>query len=163
MKVAVGQRAQQAMNDAKNHFQRGYSDIKSNTSGWRGDMANIWSDTRGKIGNIADNLRRDATNKFSDMHSKLNDLTDNGLGRMHDAWHNRLEGIAEVVTNSGGHIFNQFKNVLNNLAKPFESLINGIKDGVNWILDHVGGDGKLGSFSFPGFANVLTVQLKRIS
>ncbi|MGF0066650.1 tape measure protein [Limosilactobacillus reuteri] len=153
MKVAVGQRAQQAMNDAKNHFQRGYSDIKSNTSGWRGDMANIWSDTRGKIGNIADNLRGDATNKFADMHSKLNDLTDNGLGKMHDFWHNRLEGIAEVVTNSGGHIFNQFKNVLNNLAKPFESLINGIKDGVNWILDHVGGDGKLGSFSFPGFAN----------
>lgn len=153
MKVAVGQRAQQAMNDAKNHFQRGYSDIKSNTSGWRGDMANIWSDTRGKISNIADNLRGDATNKFSDMHSKLNDLTNGGLGKMHDAWHNRLEGIAEVVTNSGGHIFNQFKNVLNNLAKPFESLINGIKDGVNWILDHVGGDGKLGSFSFPGFAN----------
>ena len=153
MKVAVGQRAQQAMEDATNRFQRGYSDIKSDTSGWRGDMANIWSDTRGKIGNIADNLRGDATNKFSDMHSKLNDLTDNGLGRMHDAWHNRLESIAEVVTNSGGHIFNQFKNVLNNLAKPFESLINGIKDGVNWILDHVGGDGKLGSFSFPGFAN----------
>lgn len=153
MKVAVGQRAQQAMNDAKNHFQRGYSDIKSNTSGWRGDMANIWSNTRGKIGNIADNLRGDATNKFSDMHSKLNDLTNGGLGKMEDAWHNRLEGIAEVVTNSGGHIFNQFKNVLNNLAKPFESLINGIKDGVNWILDHVGGDGKLGSFSFPGFAN----------
>ncbi len=153
MKVAVGHRAQQAMNDAKNHFQRGYSDIKSNTSGWRGDMANIWSDTRGKIGNIADNLRGDATNKFSDMHSKLNDLTNGGLGKMEDAWHNRLEGIAEVVTNSGGHIFNQFKNVLNNLAKPFESLINGIKDGVNWILDHVGGDGKLGSFSFPGFAN----------
>lgn len=153
MKVAVGQRAQQAMNDAKNHFQRGYSDIKSNTSGWRGDMANIWSDTRGKISNIADNLRGDATNKFSDMHSKLNDLTNGGLGKMEDAWHNRLEGIAEVVTNSGRHIFNQFKNVLNNLAKPFESLINGIKDGVNWILDHVGGDGKLGSFSFPGFAN----------
>lgn len=153
MKVAVGQRAQQAMEDATNRFQRGYSGIKSDTSGWRGDMANIWSDTRGKIGNIADNLRGDATNKFEDMHSKLNDLTDNGLGRMHDAWHNRLESIAEVVTNSGGHIFNQFKNVLNNLAKPFESLINGIKDGVNWILDHVGGDGKLGSFSFPGFAN----------
>ncbi|OYS70346.1 tape measure protein [Limosilactobacillus reuteri] len=153
MKVAVGQRAQQAMEDATNRFQRGYSDIKSDTSGWRGDMANIWSDTRGKIGNIADNLRGDATNKFANMHSKLNDLTDNGLGRMHDAWHNRLESIAEVVTNSGGHIFNQFKNVLNNLAKPFESLINGIKDGVNWILDHVGGDGKLGSFSFPGFAN----------
>nr|WP_220483233.1 tape measure protein [Limosilactobacillus albertensis] len=152
MKVTVGQRAQQAMNDARNHFQRGYSDIKSNTSGWRGDMANIWSDTRGKIGSIADNLRGDATDKFSNMHSKLNDLTNNGLGQMHDAWHNRLESIAEVVTNSGGHIFNQFTNLLHNLAKPFEELINGIGKGINWILDHVGGDGKLGSFQFQAFA-----------
>lgn len=153
MKVAVVQRAQQAMEDAKNRFQRGYSDIKSDTSGWRGDMANIWSDTRGKIGNIADNLRGDATNKFADMHSKLNDLTDNGLGRMHDAWHNRLESIAEVVTNSGGHIHQQFDSLLHGLAKPFEDLINGIGKGVNWILDHVGGDGKLDAFHFNAFAN----------
>lgn len=148
MKVAVGQRAQQAMNDAKNHFQRGYSDIKSNTSGWRGDMANIWSDTRGKIGNIADNLRGDATNKFSDMHSKLNDLTDGGLGKMEDAWHNRLESIAGVVSSSGKHIWQQFVDLLKSLARPFKDLINDIIKGVNWILDHVGGDGKLGEFNF---------------
>lgn len=148
MKVAVGQRAQQAMNDAKNHFQRGYSDIKSNTSGWRGDIANIWSDTRGKIGNIADNLRGDATNKFSDMHSKLNDLTDGGLGKMEDAWHNRLESIAGVVSSSGKHIWQQFVDLLTTLAKPFKDLINDIAKGINWVLDHVGGDGKLGEFNF---------------
>lgn len=148
MKVAVVQRAQQAMNDAKNHFQRGYSDIKSNTSGWRGDMANIWSDTRGKIGNIADNLRGDATNKFSDMHSKLNDLTDGGLGKMEDAWHNRLESIAGVVSSSGKHIWQQFVDLLTTLAKPFKDLINDIAKGINWVLDHVGGDGKLGEFNF---------------
>lgn len=148
MKVAVGQRAQQAMNDAKNHFQRGYSDIKSNTSGWRGDMANIWSDTRGKIGNIADNLRGDATNKFSDMHSKLNDLTNGGLGEMEDAWHNRLESIAGVISSSGKHIWQQFVDLLGTLAKPFKDLINDIIEGINWVLDHVGGDGKLGKFEF---------------
>lgn len=148
MKVVVGQRVQQAMNDAKNHFQRGYSDIKSNTSGWRGDMANIWSDTRGKIGNIADNLRGDATNKFSDMHSKLNDLTDGGLGKMEDAWHNRLESIAGIVSSSGKHIWQQFVDVLKSLAKPFKDLINDIAKGINWVLDHVGGDGKLGEFNF---------------
>ncbi|NMV51911.1 hypothetical protein FOL86_01970, partial [Lactobacillus reuteri] len=63
-------------------------------------MANIWGDTRGKIGNIADNLRGDSTNKFSDMHSKLNDLTNGGLGKMEDAWHDRLESIAGVVSSS---------------------------------------------------------------
>lgn len=152
MRISVGQRAQQAMNNAKNHFQRGYSDIKSNTSGWRGDMQNIWNDTRGKIGNIADNLRSDSQGKFSDMHSKLNGITNNGLGQMHDAWHDKLEAIAGVITDSGGHIHAQFVDLLHGLAKPFESLINGIKDGVNWILDHVGGDGKLGAFSFNAFA-----------
>ncbi|WP_169482498.1 tape measure protein, partial [Limosilactobacillus reuteri] len=148
MKDAVGQRAQQAMNDAKNHFRQGYSDVKSNTSGWRGDMANIWGDTRGKIGNIADNLRGDSTNKFSNMHSKLNDLTNGGLGKMEDAWHDRLESIAGVVSSSGKHIWQQFVDLLASLAKPFKDLINDIIKGINWVLDHVGGDGKLGEFNF---------------
>ncbi|WPU43969.1 tape measure protein [Limosilactobacillus reuteri] len=148
MKDAVGQRAQQAMNDARNHFRQGYSDIRSNTSGWRGDMANIWSDTRGKIGNIADNLRGDATNKFSDMHSKLNDLTNGGLGKMEDTWHDRLESIAGVVSSSGKHIWQQFVDLLASLARPFKDLINDIAKGINWVLDHVGGDGKLGEFNF---------------
>ncbi len=153
MRISVGQRAQQAMNDASERFRKGYRDITTNTSGWRGDMQNIWNDTRGKIGNIADNLRGDSTGKFSDMHSKLNDITNNGLGQMHDAWHDKLESIAGVITSSGGHIHAQFVDLLHGLAKPFESLINGIKDGVNWILDHVGGDGKLGGFTFSAFAN----------
>lgn len=161
MKLTVAKRAHEAMQNAGNHFKNGYNDIKTQSGNWRDKMADLWGNTKDKIGSLADNIRSDSTNKFSDMHSKLNNLTDGGLGKMHDAWHNRLEGIAEVVTNSGGHIFNQFKNVLNNLAKPFESLINGIKDGVNWILDHVGGDGKLGSFSFPGFANGTNGPIQR--
>lgn len=153
MRISVGQRAQRAMNDASKRFRKGYRDIRSDTSGWRGDMQNIWSDTRGKIGKIADNLRSDSQGKFSDMHSKLSNITNNGLGQMHDAWHDKLESIAEVVTNSGGHIHAQFVDLLDGLAKPFETLINGIIKGVNWVLDHVGGDGKLGPFQFQGFAN----------
>lgn len=153
MRITVSQRAQQAMNDASDRFRRGYRTITNDTSGWRGDMQNIWSDTRSKIGNIADNLRSDSQGKFSDMHSKLNGITNNGLSQMHDAWHDKLEAIAGVITSSGGHIHAQFVDLLHGLAKPFESLINGIKDGVNWILDHVGGDGKLGGFTFSAFAN----------
>lgn len=152
MRVSVGQRAQQAMNDAGQRFSKGYRDITNDTSGWRGDMQNIWNDARGKIGNISDKLRGDSTSKFADMHSKLNDTTNNGLGQMQGAWHDKLEAIAGVITSSGGHIHAQFVDLLHGLAKPFESLINGIKDGVNWILDHVGGDGKLGGFTFNAFA-----------
>lgn len=72
---------------------------------------------------------------------------------MKDAWHGRLEDIAGIVTSSGGHIHQQFDSLLHGLAKPFEDLINGIGKGVNWILDHVGGDGKLDAFHFNAFAN----------
>lgn len=152
MRISVGQRAQQAMGDAGQRFRKGYQDITNDTSGWRGDMQNIWNDTRGKIGNISDKLRSDSTGKFADMHSKLNDITDNGLGQMLSAWHDKLEAIAGVIASSGGHIWNQFYSLLKNLAKPFEGLINGIRSGVNWILDHVGGDGQLSTWSFNAFA-----------
>ena len=152
MRISVGQRAQQAMNDAGQRFHKGYRDITNDTSDWRGDMQNIWNDARGKIGNISDKLRSDSTGKFADMHSKLNDITDNGLGQMLSAWRDKLEAIAGVIASSGGHIWNQFYSLLKNLAKPFEGLINGIRSGVNWILDHVGGDGKLSTWSFNAFA-----------
>ena len=152
MRISVGQRAEQAMRDASVRFRNGYRDIQTGTSNWRSRMGSLWNNTRETIGNLANNIRSDSTNKFSDMHGKLNDLTNNGLNQMSSFWHDRLTGIANIISNVGGTIHSNFVNMLHNLAKPFEALINGIKDGVNWILDHVGGDGKLGGFKFNAFA-----------
>lgn len=155
MKLTVAKRAHEAMQNAGNHFKNGYNDIRTQSGNWRDKMADLWGNTKDKIGSLADNIRSDSTNKFSDMHSKLNNLTDGGLGKMEDAWHNRLESIAGVVSSSGKHIWQQFVDLLTTLAKPFKDLINDIIEGVNWVLDHVGGDGKLGKFefSFGSFAN----------
>lgn len=148
MKLTVSKRAHEAMQNAGNHFKNGYNDIKTQSGNWRDKMADLWGNTKDKIGSLADNIRSDSTNKFSDMHSKLNNLTDGGLGKMEDAWHGRLESIAGVITNSGKHIWQQFVDLLTTLAKPFKDLINDIAKGINWVLDHVGGDGKLGEFNF---------------
>lgn len=155
MKLTVAKRAHEAMQNAGNHFKNGYNDIKTQSGNWRDKMADLWGNTKDKIGGLADNIRSNSTNKFSDMHSKLNDLTNGGLGKMEDAWHDRLESIAGVVSSSGKHIWQQFVDLLTTLAKPFKDLINDIIEGVNWVLDHVGGDGKLGKFefSFGNFAN----------
>ncbi|PWT40934.1 tape measure protein [Limosilactobacillus reuteri] len=148
MKLTVAKRAHEAMQNAGNHFKNGYNDIRTQSGNWRDKMADLWGNTKDKIGSLADNIRSDSTNKFSDMHSKLNNLTDGGLGKMEDAWHNRLESIAGVVSSSGKHIWQQFVDLLTTLAKPFKDLINDIAKGINWVLDHVGGDGKLGEFNF---------------
>ena len=152
MRISVGQRAEQAMHDASVRFRNGYRDIQTGTSNWRSRIGSLWNNTRETIGNLANNIRSDSTNKFSDMHGKLNDLTNNGLNQMSSFWHDRLTGIADIISNVGGTIHSNFVNMLHGLAKPFEGLINGIKDGVNWILDKVGGDGKLGGFTFNAFA-----------
>ncbi|UXE90287.1 tape measure protein [Limosilactobacillus reuteri] len=148
MKLTVAKRAHEAMQNAGNHFKNGYNDIRTQSGNWRDKMADLWGNTKDKIGSLADNIRSDSTNKFSDMHSKLNNLTDGGLGKMEEAWHGRLESIAGVITSSGKHIWQQFVDLLTTLAKPFKDLINDIAKGINWVLDHVGGDGKLGEFNF---------------
>ena len=148
MKQTVTKHAHEAMQNAGNHFKNGYNDIKAQSGNWRDKMAGLWGNAKDKIGGLADNIRSDSTNKFSDMHSKLNDLTDGGLGKMEDAWRGRLESIAGVISSSGKHIWQQFVDLLGTLAKPFKDLINDIIEGINWVLDHVGGDGKLGKFEF---------------
>ena len=148
MKQTVTKHAHEAMQNAGNHFKNGYNDIKAQSGNWRDKMAGLWGNAKDKIGGLANNIRSDSTNKFSDMHSKLNDLTDGGLGKMEDAWRGRLESIAGVISSSGKHIWQQFVGLLRTLAKPFKDLINDIIEGINWVLDHVGGDGKLGKFEF---------------
>lgn len=148
MKQTVTKHAHEAMQNAGNHFKNGYNDIKAQSGNWRDKMAGLWGNAKDKIGGLANNIRSDSTNKFSDMHSKLNDLTDGGLGKMEDAWRGRLESIAGVISSSGKHIWQQFVDLLGTLAKPFKDLINDIIEGINWVLDHVGGDGKLGKFEF---------------
>ena len=148
MKQTVTKHAHEAMQNAGNHFKNGYNDIKAQSGNWRDKMAGLWGNAKDKIGGLADNIRSDSTNKFSDMHSKLNGLTDGGLGKMEDAWRGRLESIAGVISSSGKHIWQQFVDLLGTLAKPFKDLINDIIEGINWVLDHVGGDGKLGKFEF---------------
>lgn len=148
MKQTVTKHAHEAMQNAGNHFKNGYNDIKAQSGNWRDKMAGLWGNAKDKIGGLADNIRSDSTNKFSDMHSKLNGLTDGGLGKMEDAWRERLESIAGVISSSGKHIWQQFVDLLGTLAKPFKDLINDIIEGINWVLDHVGGDGKLGKFEF---------------
>lgn len=152
MRITIGQHAQRAMTDASNRFRNGYQNIQNDTNRWGNQLGSLWNNTRNNIGNIGQSLSQNSQNIFKDMHGRLNDLTNNGLNQMSDFWHNRLTGIANIITDVGGTIHNNFVNMLHNLAKPFEALINGIKDGVNWILDHVGGDGKLGGFTFNAFA-----------
>lgn len=154
MRISVGQRAQQAMNDASRHFRDGYRNIQSNTSNWGARMGRLWNDTKTNIGNIGQNLNQTSQNLFSKMHSSLNDITNNGLGQMLNGWKNHFSNLIGAINDSSSPVHSAFMGVMKGITSPFTSVVNGIAKGINWILDKVGGEGKLGTnFSFDGFAN----------
>ena len=154
MRISVGQRAQQAMNDASRHFRDGYRNIQSNTSNWGARMGRLWNDTKTNIGNIGQNLNQTSQNLFSKMHSSLNDITNNGLGQMLNGWKNHFSNLIGAINDSSSPVHGAFMGVMKGITSPFTSVVNGIAKGINWILDKVGGEGKLGTnFSFDGFAN----------
>lgn len=135
-------------------FSKGYQDIREKTSNWRSNMHNIWNDTKNKLGNVADNIKNNSTNLFSKMHSSLNNITSNGLGQMLSGWKDHFSKLIGAITDSSSPVHNAFMGVMKGITAPFAAVVNGIAKGVNWILDKVGGEGKLGTnFSFNGFAN----------
>lgn len=135
-------------------FSKGYQDIREKTSNWRSNMHNIWNDTKNKLGNVADNIKSNSTNLFSKMHSSLNNITSNGLGQMLSGWKDHFSKLIGAITDSSSPVHNAFMGVMKGITAPFAAVVNGIAKGVNWILDKVGGEGKLGTnFSFNGFAN----------
>ena len=135
-------------------FSKGYQDIREKTSNWRSNMHNIWNDTKNKLGNVADNIKNNSTNLFSKMHSSLNNITSNGLGQMLSGWKDHFSKLIGAITDSSSPVHNAFMGVMKGITAPFAAVVNGIAKGVNWILDKVGGEGKLRTnFSFDGFAN----------
>lgn len=154
MRITIGQHAQRAMTDASNRFRNGYRNIQSDTSRWRADIGNLWNNTKNDLGNIGQNISRGSQDIFSKMHSSLNNITSNGLGQMLNGWKDHFSKLIGAINDSSSPVHNAFMGVMKGITGPFSAVVNGIAKGINWILDKVGGEGKLGtSFSFDGFAN----------
>lgn len=132
----------------------GYNGMNGATSRWSNRHTKIWSDTANSTAGIASNGSKTNQGIISDMHGRLNDRTLRGTAAMIAKWNNHFAQLENTILGAKEPVHGNFRAVMGGIAGPFGVIVNGIAKGVNWILDKVGGEGKLETnFSFDGFAN----------
>lgn len=134
-------------------FDTMYKVVEDRSSLWHDVTTGHWNRVSGDTQHLASDMSDAHRQLFGAMYDKLNDLTHGGLDQMRDYWSNTLNKIHDAVVNIGGTIHKAFDSLMNGLIDIFSGLVNGIVDGINWVLNHVGGDGNLQKINLKHFAN----------
>lgn len=153
MEKNTGRTIQRMNKEHPRTFGAMYKVIEDRSRTWHDLVTGHWD----RLNNDTQNTAKDMSNAhrqlFGAMYDKLNDLTHGGLDQMRDYWSNTLNKIHDAVVNIGGNIHKAFDSLMNGLIDIFSGLVNGIVDGINWVLNHVGGDGNLQKVNLKHFAN----------
>lgn len=143
---------------AKRHpklFQGMYQLIKDHTRTWHDVMTFHWDRLSRDTTQTARDMNKLHQRLFSDMYDRLNDLTDGRLGDMVKTWQDRMSSIGDIVNNAKSAIHSGFVDLVRGIISPFNQMLKGLEDGINWILDKVGAN-KIGgtwSVSMPSYAS----------
>lgn len=147
--------AQQMFNKHKSTFQAGYKVIQDQTTTWHDLVSGHWDRLGEDTERTAQDMFKFNRKIFSDMYNKLNDMTGGRLGDMLKVWQDIFGKIKDAVGNAVGSVHRHFVDLVSGVLKPFKTMIDNVKGGINWILDKVGGS-KIGgdfSISMPSYAN----------
>lgn len=141
--------AQNMFRQHEKTFESGYKVIQDRTQTWHDLVSGRWD----RLGDDTKKTAQDMFNFnrkiFSDMYNKLNDITGGRLGDMLKAWKDKLGAIKDVVNDARDAIHKRFVDLVRGIISPFNSMLDGLRKGINWILEKVGASGISGSWSIP--------------
>lgn len=139
---------------SKKTLNSAYSTMEDYTGTWHDIMTGKWGKVKDDVVKVGNDLASTAKSLFSDLYNKLNDLTGGGLDKIKQGWDklwtNVIDGIKSAARSVGNHV----ADMVNNVIKPINDMLNGVKEGVNWVLDKFGAS-KWSGFKIPlvHFAN----------
>lgn len=144
-------------NMAKNHprlFQDMYKTIQDRTKTWHDFTSGHWDRLGDDTARSAKDMRKTSGDIFKSMYDKLNDLTGGNLGKMLDSWKDHMAKIGDAISNGKKNAMRAMVDLANGVLKPFNTLMNDIKNGLNWILDKIGASKISGDWSItvPSYA-----------
>lgn len=106
-----------------NFFSGIWNGIKDTATG-------IWNSIKGTLGGIWDSIKEKAMDAFSSVWKFIKD----GFNNLKDTLGGIVKGIANAI------------------VKPIGGAVNGVINGVNWVLDKVGSDKQFALWEVPKFA-----------
>ena len=141
--------AQNMFRQHKKTFESGYKVIQDRTNTWHDFVSGRWD----RLGDDTKKTAQDMSNFqrriFGDLYGWLNDKTNGRLGDMLKTWKDKLGTIKDVVSDARDAIHKRFVDLVRGIISPFNSMLDGLRKGINWILEKVGASGISGSWSIP--------------
>ena len=120
---SISEKIQEVWNGIKDFFSGIWNGIKDTATG-------IWNSIKGTLGGIWDSIKEKAMDAFSSVWKFIKD----GFNKLKDT----LGGIVKEIANA--------------IVKPIGGAVNGVINGVNWVLDKVGSDKQFALWEVPKFA-----------
>lgn len=137
---------------AKQHprtFRDMYKVIQDRTQTWHDLVSGRWDRLGDDTRKTAQDMRNFQRRLFGDLYDWLNDKTNGRLGDMLKVWKDKLGSIKNVVNDARDAIHKRFVDLVRGIISPFNSMLDGLRKGINWILEKVGASGISGSWSIP--------------
>lgn len=137
---------------AKQHprtFRDMYKVIQDRTQTWHDLVSGRWDRLGDDTRKTAQDMRNFQRRIFGDLYDWLNDKTNGRLGDMLKVWKDKLGSIKNVVNDARDAIHKRFVDLVRGIISPFNSMLDGLRKGINWILEKVGASGISGSWSIP--------------
>ena len=146
--------AQNMFRKHKRTFRAGYKVIEDQTKTWKDLVSGHWDRLYDDTSKTARDMEKFHQRLFKDMYNKLNDMTDGRLGDMLKTWQNIFSSIEDAVGNAVGAVHRKFVDIVTGVLRPFKTMIDDIKGGINWVLDKLGASKLSGDFSIsmPSYA-----------
>lgn len=149
LKSKATKTAQTMFNSHKKTFKSGYKVLQSYTKIWSDLMHGHWKNLGKDIQNYAKNIWKFVQNIFREAYDKLNDLTGGKLGEMVDYWKDKLGNIKDAIADAKEAIHTKFVDIVRAIIKPFNTLLSGLKEGINWVLSKLGASTISANWSIP--------------
>ncbi|MGG6996032.1 UNVERIFIED_CONTAM: tape measure protein [Limosilactobacillus fermentum] len=141
--------AQDMFRQHQKTFEAGYNVIQDRTNTWKDFVSGRWDRLGDDTKKTAQDMRDFQRRIFGDLYDWLNDKTNGRLGDMLKVWKDKLGSIRDVVSDARDAIHKRFVGLVRGIISPFNSMLDGLRKGINWILEKVGASGISGSWSVP--------------
>lgn len=149
MRTATQKTAINMFNSHKKTFQSGYNVLNAETKTWKDLTSGNWSDLGGDLRNVANSINKFMRNLWSDLYNWLNKITGGRLGDMVNLFKSAFSKIGSIVESATKAVHHGAISIARGVLSPINSMLSGLKDGLNWVLSKVGADKISASWSIP--------------
>lgn len=120
---------------------------------------NAWDNVKNFVSNAANTAKNNASNAWSNMKDKMGDYAKTIKSNAKGAFDNVASWASDMGRKIGSGLENGVKAVKrgaaaigNGIAGVIGGAVNGVIDGINWILGKVGSGTRLGHWQIPTFS-----------